>query len=251
MHLMPLPSSTSLPPAQRHADPPRATAVGVLIVDEHDDVRRQLHVLLHGSIGIVLAGEARSVVEACGQLSQLQTAVVLARWAGPGQGGLATVRAIRRDHPATPILVLSTATDAASVLAAFRAGSSGYLAQSHTRLRLSHAILAVAHGGMLVAGASLQHALGLVAASSGFGLRAAGTADPQRTPLTRRELDVLQLMANGKTNRDIAHALSFAEVTIKQRVTRIIATLNAADRTHAAVIAHRLGLLDRDEQAYS
>ena len=58
MHLMPLPSSTSLPPAQRHADPPRATAVGVLIVDEHDDVRRQWHVLLHGSIGIVVAGVA-------------------------------------------------------------------------------------------------------------------------------------------------------------------------------------------------
>jgi DNA-binding NarL/FixJ family response regulator len=141
--------------------------------------------------------------------------------------------------------MMSNYEDEGIVVDAVQAGASGYLVKDCSRDLLLHTVLAVASGGILVKASLLQRA---------FGIAERGSSPPARErpkvpalpveALTSREESILRLMAEGKTNRAIAETLGFAEVTIKKHVQDIIAKLYASDRTHAAIIAVRLGFID-------
>jgi DNA-binding NarL/FixJ family response regulator len=226
---------------------PRDDLATVLIVDDHVLARRDLRAMLLTSPLVSVVGEAGNGFEACALTSVLLPKVVLMDYRMPGMNGLAATRAIKADHPAVSIIMMTTQSESAVVIEALRAGSSGHLLKDCSAELLVHSILAVAHGAVLV-DVSLFRPVARPGTEGGDRRRAgqprAGFPGLATERLTSREAAILQLIAQGMTNRAIGDTLSFAEVTIKKHVQELIVRLSAADRTHAAIIALRLGLID-------
>ena len=211
--------------------------ITALIVDDHIIIREGLRVLLSTMPEIEVVGQADDGSVAIEMVARLEPAVVLMDVKMPGMGGLDATRRIKADYPTTAVIMMTSYEDEAIMVEAVRAGAGGYLIKDSSRELLHHTLLAVANGGLLVKASLLQRALG-------FG----GTghiAQPRpRVTLTSREETILQLMAEGRTNRAIAEKMGFAEITVKKHVQEIIAKLKASDRTQAAIIALRLGLIE-------
>jgi DNA-binding NarL/FixJ family response regulator len=222
-----------------------ARQITVLIVDDHMIAREGLRSMLETSPDVKVIGEAHDGNEALEGVRSLEPDIVLMDYKMPGLDGLEATRRIKSDHPTVSIIMMSTYEDEAIVVDAMRAGASGYLVKDSSRDLLLHTLLAVASGGILVKATLLQRALGLM---RGNDVRQAGSRQSLHSPpveaLTSREETILRLMAEGKTNRAIADKMGFAEVTVKKHVQDIIAKLYASDRTHAAIIAMRLGVID-------
>ena len=159
--------------------------------------------------------------------------------------GLEATRRIKAEHPTVSIVMMTSYEDEAIVLDALHAGAGGYLVKDSSRELLLHTVMAVASGGILVKASLLKRALQQDARTP---TRSETPRQPPTTPpiesLTGREESILRLLAEGKTNKAIADRLGFAEVTVKKHVQEIIAKLYASDRTHAAIIAMRLGVID-------
>jgi two-component system NarL family response regulator len=219
--------------------------VTVLIADDHMIAREGLRAMLDTTAQIRVIGEAHNGKDALDKVNGLQPAIVLMDYKMPELDGLEATRRIKTQYPAVSVIMMSTYEDEGIVVDAVQAGASGYLVKDCSRDLLLHTVLAVASGGMLVKASLLQRA---------FGISERGAMQPTRErpnvpalpveALTGREESILRLMAEGKTNRAIAEAMGFAEVTIKKHVQDIIAKLYATDRTHAAIIAMRLGFID-------
>jgi DNA-binding NarL/FixJ family response regulator len=207
--------------------------------------REGLRSVLETSSEVKVIGEACDGNEAIEEVSSLMPTIVLMDYKMPGLDGLEATRRIKADHPTVSIVMMSTYEDEAIVVDAMLAGASGYLVKDSSRDLLLYTLLAVASGGILVKASLLQRALGLTRYSNVR--KASSRQGPQSPPveaLTNREEAILRLMAEGKTNKAIADKLGFAEVTVKKHVQDIIAKLYASDRTHAAIIAMRLGVID-------
>jgi len=201
--------------------------IRILAVDDHALLRRGLAAVINAEPDMKLVAEASSGEEALEKFRNHRPDVVLMDIQMPGLNGVEAAKSILNEFPDARIIVLTTYHGDAQVLRALRAGVRAYLLKGHDR-ELFETIHAVYEGRKRippeVAAELAEHA----------------TDDE----LTAREIEVLQLIANGKSNKQIADLLFVAEATIKSRVTNILSKLGASDRAHAVTIALRRGIID-------
>ena len=212
-----------------------AEEIRVLVVDDHPVVRQGLRAFLESRPGIVVVGEAGDGATAVREAERLRPDVVLMDLVMPGLDGPAAIRAIRRGAPSARILVLTSFASDDQVVPAVQAGAAGYLLKDVEPAELETAIRTLHQGE----GVLHPRVAGRVMAELAHG----------RTPLealTPRELEVLRLLAQGLSNRQLASELVVSEKTVKTHVSSILAKLHLADRTQAALFAVRAGLGDPD-----
>ncbi len=218
-------------------------ALRVLIVDDHPLVREGIRAMLSTDPGIEVAGEADGGAEAIKITKELEPDVVLMDISMPGMNGLEVTRRIKVANPSTAVIILTMYSSEMYVVEALRAGAAGYLAKDSSPEFLCHAIRAVVSGGTMVRSDLLRYA---IQGMSRMPLRPEERKGnfPMAEWLTVRELDVLRLVGHGKGNKEIAAEMHLAEVTVKKHVQSIIGKLGASDRTQAAILAVRLGLVE-------
>jgi NarL family two-component system response regulator LiaR len=205
--------------------------IRVLVVDDHAVVREGLRAFLELQDGIEVAGEAADGAEAVDVAEQIRPDVVLMDLVMPRLDGLASMRLLRERLPATRVVVLTSFLDDDKLMPALRAGAAGYLLKNAPPQEVARAVRAAHAGEALLdpaVGARLVEAL-------------AGGEEPLDR-LTPREREVLALIAEGATNRQIGAALYMAEKTASVHVSRILSKLGVRSRTQAAAVAHRLHL---------
>jgi DNA-binding NarL/FixJ family response regulator len=207
-------------------------SIRVLIVDDHAVVREGLRTFLDLQDGIEVVGEAGDGEQAVREAERLRPDVVLVDLVMPKLDGVQTMRALRERVPSARAVVLTSYLDDERLLPAIRAGAAGYLLKNVQPQELARAVRTAAAGEALIdpaVAARLVEAL-----DDGRGDRA--------EQLTRREREVLALLARGFANKRIAAELGIAEKTVKTHVSNVLAKLGVSDRTQAALYASRLGL---------
>ena len=211
----------------------------VVIADDQRIVREGLATIVASLEGMEVVAVAADGAEAVDAVAAHHPDVVLMDLRMPRLTGAEATAIIRRDHPATRVVVLTTYADDESVVTALRAGASGYLTKDASRADIGRALEAAA-AGQSVLDPAAQAAL-LSAASSP---PAAGPAPQGERPdgLTEREAEVLGLIAGGLNNHEIAAALFVSEATVKTHINRIFAKTGSRDRAAAAAYARRCGL---------
>jgi DNA-binding NarL/FixJ family response regulator len=211
------------------------TPIRVLIVDDHPVVRRGLRVLLEVQDGIEVVGEAGDGPAALTQAAELTPDVILLDLKLPGMDGHAVLAELKAaastgQQSSVRVLVLTSATEPASASLAVRSGASGVLYKDVDPDALVRAIRSVHDGHLLLA----PEAAGSLVRQGNSG-GAAGGIDS----LTGREREVLAEIAKGRSNREIARALTVSEKTVKAHVSAVLAKLGVQDRTQAALLAVR------------
>ena len=216
------------------------SAVRVLVVDDQALFREALVTLLGARPEVEVAGEAGDGRQALERTAELQPDVVLMDLHMPVLDGIAATRRLRVEQPGVRVLALTTFDDDEDVFAALRAGALGYLLKDVSADRLVEAVQAAARGESV-----LQPSVAAKVVARFAQLDDAPRSRPQPlvVPLSDRELDVLRLLADGRSNREIATALFLAEGTVKNHVTNVLGKLGARDRTQAALRARALDLL--------
>jgi DNA-binding NarL/FixJ family response regulator len=211
------------------------SAVRVLVVDDQALFREALVTLLGARPEVEVVGEAGDGQQALERAAALEPDVVLMDLHMPVLDGIATTRRLRVEQPGVRVLALTTFDDDEDVFAALRAGALGYLLKDVSSDRLVEAVLAAARGESVAAK--------VVARFAQLDDAPRSRPQPLVVPLSDRELDVLRLLADGCSNREIATALFLAEGTVKNHVTNVLGKLGARDRTQAALRARALDLL--------
>ena len=204
----------------------------VLIVDDHPVFRDGLAGLLATVPGVEVAGSAGSAEEALADLARTAPDVVLMDINLPGASGVEATRRVLAAAPATAVLVISMVDDDDSVLAALAAGARGYVLKGATAAEITAALATVAAGGAVFGAGVASRMLARAPAPPAGPL--AGQED-----LTAREREVLDLLAEGASNRQIARSLGLSLKTVQNHVSRILDKLQAADRTQAVLRARR------------
>ncbi len=208
--------------------------IRLLIVDDHDVVRQGIATLLaHSEVDIV--AEAASGEEAVAQLQTAQPDVVLMDVRMPGGDGLTALGRMKLDHPELGVLMFSNYDNPTYIARAVALGASGYLLKNIGRQQLLDAIHAVARGESIWTREELRRVTGALAAPR-LGIES-------DVPLTQREADVLRLIAEGQTNKQIAQSLEISYETVKEHVQNMLRKIGVSDRTQAAVWAVRRGLV--------
>jgi len=208
-----------------------ADRIRVLLVDDHQVVRRGLRTFLEVQDDIEVVGEAADGDEGVARAEELRPDVVLMDVKMPGTDGVESLRLLRERGNQARVLIVTSFTEQRTVVPALRAGAAGYVYKDVDPDALAGAIRSVHAGHVLlqpeVAGALLSDDQG----GAGRG-----------PALTEREREVLGLIADGRSNREIARALVLSEKTVKTHVSNILMKLDVADRTQAALWAVRHGL---------
>lgn len=205
-----------------------SSSIRLLVVDDHPVLREGVASMLEDRADMVVVGEARDGAEAIARFRELRPDVTLMDLQMPGMGGVEAIVAIRAEFPDARILVLTTYAGDVQAVRALKAGATGYLLKSSLRTELLDAVHNVHRGR--------RHVHGDVAAEI-----ALHVVDDN---LSERETAVLRLVAVGKANKEIAHALSLSEETVKAHLKNIFAKLDVADRTHAVTVAARRGIIE-------
>lgn len=208
--------------------------IRVLVTDDHPVVRDGLRAMLDEP-GIDVVGEAATGQQAVDRVGPLNAHVVLMDVRMPDMDGLTATRLVKQQHPSVAVIVITSFESKDYLRQAVAAGAAGYLLKGMKRDLLVESIRVVRDGGSIFDPAMLASLLESVARSEPA---LEGTLDS----LTERELRVLQLVARGNTNREIADDLGYSVGTIKNAVQRVIEKLEVSDRTQAAVLAVRAGL---------
>jgi two-component system, NarL family, response regulator LiaR len=205
--------------------------IRVLIADDHSVVRQGLRMFLGLDPELEVVGEATNGDEAVHMARQLRPDVVLMDLVMPGMNGIAATEVIRGELHATEVLALTSVLEDALVVGAVRAGAIGYLLKDLQGDELCQAIKAAAAGQVQLSPQAAERLMQEIRA-------------PERPEvLTERENEVLWLLAQGLSNKEIAHHLSLGEKTVKTYVSNILVKLGVRSRTQAALHAVRLGLV--------
>lgn len=211
------------------------TPVGVVVVDDHAMVREGLRAMLSAESGIAVLGEASDGEEAARVVEELHPDVVLMDLRMGELGGIEALEWIKEIRPETAVIILTVHDNPAYLADALRAGADGYLLKNAGVELLREAIFSAVSGGVTIQKAMLRESLGR--------LRLQQAPVAAGRTLSRREAEVIQLVAAGLGNRKIASRLHLAEVTVKKYLQSAMSKLGANDRAHAAAIASREGLL--------
>ena len=204
-------------------------AIRVVVVDDHPVVREGLRSFLSSRDGIEVVGEAGDATSAVEVVTDHRPDVVVLDLVMPGGGGLAALPGLLAIEPAPRVLVLTSVGGDDQALAAVRGGASGWLGKDVAPVDLESAIRTIHRGGSVLDPAVAGRVLAEVANPS--------ASDPRVEELTAREREVLALLGEGMSNRELAAALYVAEKTVKTHVSSILAKLHLADRTQAALFA--------------
>lgn len=206
-------------------------SVRVLVVDDHPVVRRGLHSMLDGESGICIVGLASSGKEGLLLAGKLNPDVVLLDLRMPDMGGVEVIVALRASQPDSKILVLTNYQLDEDIFNALDAGALGYLLKTASQDEVIEAIRAVSQGRRRI--------------PTELAIRLAERVG--RSSLSARELEVLRLVVQGLTNKEIAKILFISDITARNHVISLLSKLNAKDRTEAATIAIRRGLVRLSE----
>lgn len=217
----------------RAAAPGAARAIRVLLVDDHQVVRRGLRTFLEIQDDIEVVGEAADGEEGVARAGELRPDVILMDVKMPGMDGVEALRTLRGLDNPVRVLVVTSFTEQRTVVPALRAGAAGYVYKDIDPEALAGAIRSV-HAGHVLLQPEVAGML-LAQEDHGPGPGRGGT-------LTDREREVLALIADGRSNREIARALVLSEKTVKTHVSNILMKLDLADRTQAALWAVRHGM---------
>lgn len=211
--------------------------VRVILADDHPLIRQGLRTMLDASEGVEVLAEATNGQELIELTEKLRPDVVVVDIRMPEVDGLEAVRSIRRSHPEVKALMLTVHDEEAYVHEAIKAGASGYLLKTVSEEELVKGIHAVAAGKAMLHPSITRQLIDEFAEMS--------RSDPKPPQeLSKREQDVLQLLAYGKSNKEIAKALGIGAQTVKTHVSHIFTKLGAADRTGAVALALRKGLVE-------
>jgi DNA-binding NarL/FixJ family response regulator len=214
--------------------------IRILLVDDQRLMREGLRILLELEPGLEIVGEAGDGETALEAYAELQPDVVLMDVRMPGMDGVEATWRLREHWPEARVVILTTFDDDEYVFEGLRAGARGYLLKDVSGHELAQAVRTVAAGGALIEPSVARKVVAEFA-------RVAPPARPPDhglpEPLSEREIEILRLLADGLTNRQIAERLSLAEGTVKNYVTNILGKLGARDRTQAAIRARELGLI--------
>jgi len=205
-------------------------AIRVLVVDDHPLFRQGVVKVLSGEPDISVIGEAGSGEEALRLAVDTLPDLVLIDLDMPGRGGVSTIQELTASCPATHILVLTVSEDPVNLMTALRSGARGYVLKGVSAPGLVHAVRVVTGGDAYVssalAGAMLYEMTHV-------------TADDPIDRLSERERGVLELVAEGLTNREIGERLYLAEKTVKHHMTNVLQKLHVRSRVEAALLAQR------------
>ncbi|MEV7005771.1 response regulator transcription factor [Streptosporangium sp. NPDC051022] len=208
--------------------------IRILLVDDHAGFRAGLRTLLSAAEGVEVVEDVASGEQALAVIGRAQPDVVLMDLTMPGMGGVAATERLVRDHPHIRVVVLSMSDDDDSVFAAMRAGARGYVLKGARKAELVRSVQAVAEGeaifGPVIAARLMSY----------FTERE--RAEPALPELTRREREILGLVAEHLTNPQIAARLGLSQKTVRNHVSAIFTKLHVADRAQAIMRAKEAGL---------
>jgi NarL family two-component system response regulator YdfI len=214
---------------------PSPSPLRILVADDHLVVREGLRAILETAPDLTLVGEAADGAEAVRLAGELSPDVVLMDLRMPGVDGIEAIRQIKARYPAVEIVILTTYDDDATIVRGLRAGARGYLLKDAGRRVLFEAIRAAARGESLLPPAVVEKVV-------------AHLEEPRPVEaggLSEREREVLELLATGAANKEIAARLHIAERTVKAHVTGIFNKLGVNSRAEAVAVALRSGLLPK------
>ncbi|MFJ4031560.1 response regulator [Streptomyces griseoluteus] len=212
-----------------------AEPIKVLLVDDHQVVRRGLRTFLEVQDDIEVVGEAADGAEGVARAEELRPAVILMDVLMPGTDGIEALRRLRELGNPARVLIVTSFTERRTVVPALRAGAAGYVYKDVDPDALAAAIRSV-HAGHILLQPEVADAL--------LTQEEANSGQSRGSSLTEREREVLGLIADGRSNREIARALVLSEKTVKTHVSNILMKLDLADRTQAALWAVRHGMTD-------
>jgi NarL family two-component system response regulator LiaR len=214
--------------------------IRILICDDHQVVRHGIRAFLSTRPGIEVVAEASDGSEAVGLARQLRPDVILMDLLMPNVDGIEAVRQIRAEWPDARILVLTSFATDDQVFPAIKAGALGYLLKDSSPTELVEAINQVYQGESSLHPSIARKLLQELARPP--------KQEPTVDPLTEREVEVLRLVAQGRSNQEIATELVVSEGTVRTHVSSILSKLHLASRTQAALYALRTGLASLDDQ---
>jgi len=206
-----------------HPDQP----IRVMIADDHPMMRDGIAATLRAQGGMDIVGLASNGAEAIAQFARHRPDVTLMDLQMPVKDGLEAIVAIRAMLPDARIIVLTTFSGDARVIAALKAGATGYLLKDVSAAELAHTVRHVYQGASVIAKVAQDEVDGHFPADK----------------LSARELEVLRLAANGNSNRMIGEILTISEPTVKSHMSTVLVKLGASDRTHAVTLAIKRGYI--------
>ena len=211
------------------------SAIRVMIVDDHKLVREGLNAVFDQGGDIAVVGEVGSGEEAIEMVSNVDPDVILMDISMPGMNGIQATKLIRKQNPAVKIVILTMLDQEGSVYEAVKAGATGYMLKSTSSDELVRAIKTVFEGkALLNPDATAQLIKEFVNLSENHA---------KDYGLSDREMEVLQLLSEGKTNKELAKALWISEQTVKTHLAHIFGKLGTSDRTETVARALRNGLV--------
>ena len=217
--------------------------IRILLVDDQTLIRQGIRLLLAGEPDLQVVGEAANGLEALACLDALKPDVILMDVRMPEMDGVTATRAVVARYPACSVIILTTFDDDETIFEGLRAGARGYLLKDINADEMTAAIRTVASGGALIQPSITRKVLAEFTRLATPQLHSSAKPQPLVEPLTDREMEVLKLLAEGLSNREIADRLFITEGTVKNHVTEILGKLGVHDRTQAALKARDLGLL--------
>ncbi len=215
--------------------------IKVLIADDHRVVREGLVAILKTKENIEVVGEAQDGQEAVEKARTLEPDVILMDVSMPRMGGVEATRLIKREFPHIGIVALTMYEEQQYIFDLVRAGATGYLLKDTESAQIVEAIRAISRGESLI---NPSVASKILAEFSLLAQKKGRKPSWVEHDLTEREITVLRLVADGKTNKEIANSLGLSEKTVKNHVRNIFHKLQVYDRTQAAILGIRKGIID-------